>query len=219
MHGHVALMPDAHLGKGATVGSVIPTRGAIIPSAVGVDIGCGVVAAETTLTAGDLPDDLTALLRGIERRVPAGVGKGHEHGTAGDRWMRAHPTGPATTLDAKLAKRALDQFGTLGSGNHFLEVCVDERDRVWLLLHSGSRGVGNVLAQKHIAAGPGTRVHAGGPPGGPRARVADRGHTGVRRVRPRHAVGAGLRARLAGAAWRRSRWACSRTPPAAPGRR
>jgi RNA-splicing ligase RtcB len=147
--GHVALMPDAHVGIGATVGSVIPTQNAVIPSAVGVDIGCGMIAAELDITAGQLPDHLDALLPRIERAVPAGVGKGHAEASPGaHRWMNANP--PACGLFGDLGRRALTQFGTLGSGNHFFEVCLDERDRVWVVLHSGSRGVGNVLAQSHI---------------------------------------------------------------------
>lgn len=147
--GHVALMPDAHVGIGATVGSVIPTRDAVIPSAVGVDIGCGMVAAELDVTAEHLPDDLGPLLRRIEARVPAGVGQGHDTAAhKADRWMAEHR--PHTRLSQGQAKRALTQFGTLGSGNHFVEVCLDERDHVWVVLHSGSRGIGNQLAQAHI---------------------------------------------------------------------
>ncbi len=148
--GHVALMADAHLGKGATVGSVIPTDGAIIPAAVGVDIGCGMVAAETSLRAVDLPDDLSALLAHIEADVPAGVGKSHDHRAAGERWYADHAGDLRTELSAKQYDTTVAQFGTLGSGNHFLEFCLDERDRVWLMLHSGSRGIGNQLAQWHI---------------------------------------------------------------------
>ena len=148
--GHVALMPDAHVGLGATVGSVIPTEGAIIPAAVGVDIGCGMVAAELDLTATQLPDDLGPLLGRIEAVVPAGVGRGHDDvSRAADRWLSAHR--PATELSQDRSVKAAKQFGTLGSGNHFVEVCLDERDRVWVVLHSGSRGIGNQLAQAHIA--------------------------------------------------------------------
>jgi tRNA-splicing ligase RtcB len=146
--GHVALMPDAHVGIGATVGSVIPTRDAIIPAAVGVDIGCGMVAVETDLTAADLPDDLGTLMPLIARRIPAGVGKGHELAVASGRF--AELGDPATELSPKQRTTAAAQFGTLGSGNHFVEVCLDERERVWTVLHSGSRGIGNQLAQKHI---------------------------------------------------------------------
>jgi tRNA-splicing ligase RtcB len=145
--GHVALMPDAHLGLGATVGSVVPTTGAVIPACVGVDIGCGMAAVRTDLTAADLPDDLRPLLRRVARVVPAGVGRGHED-RPGDRWLETHR--PHTNLDDRLEKKAHLQMGTLGSGNHFLEVSLDEDDRVWVVLHSGSRGIGNLLAQSHI---------------------------------------------------------------------
>jgi tRNA-splicing ligase RtcB len=158
VEGHVALMPDAHVGIGATVGSVIPTKGAIIPSAVGVDIGCGMIAAELDVTESQLPDDLEPLLQRIERAVPAGVGQGHKGkrgaaaesaGKAADTWLATHR--PATVLSADQANKAASQFGSLGSGNHFFELCVDERSRVWVVLHSGSRGIGNQLAQAHIA--------------------------------------------------------------------
>ncbi|MCC5578478.1 RtcB family protein [Microtetraspora sp. AC03309] len=147
--GHVALMPDAHVGMGATVGSVIPTQGAIIPSAVGVDIGCGMVATETTLTAADLPDSLGALMPLVEQGIPAGVGKGHDDPTVDG--ALADLGRPHTELTGKQEKTVACQFGTLGSGNHFVEVCLDERDRVWTVLHSGSRGIGNQLATRHIA--------------------------------------------------------------------
>jgi tRNA-splicing ligase RtcB len=148
--GHVALMPDAHVGIGATVGSVIPTRGAVIPSAVGVDIGCGMVAAELDVTGDQLPDNLEPLLARIESAIPAGVGKGHDRvGSNAERWLSAHK--PATDLAGDRTAKVLKQFGTLGSGNHFFELCTDERSRVWVVLHSGSRGIGNQLAQAHIA--------------------------------------------------------------------
>lgn len=152
---HVALMPDAHLGYGATVGSVIPTQGAIIPSAVGVDIGCGMIAVDTTLDAEDLPETLDPLLSKIEERVPAGMGKGHEHMGAGESWLafdeQEHGYSPEEVQPgASEEHRAIRQFGSLGSGNHFIEVCLDERDHVWVVLHSGSRGIGNKLASKHI---------------------------------------------------------------------
>lgn len=146
--GHLALMPDAHVGIGATVGSVIPTKNAIIPAAVGVDIGCGMVATETTLTASDLPDDLSSLMPLVEQRIPAGVGKGHEDDSI-DQALAALGN-PHSDLSGKQSKTAAQQFGTLGSGNHFVEVCLDERDRVWTVLHSGSRGIGNQLARVHI---------------------------------------------------------------------
>ncbi|MDP1793754.1 MAG: RtcB family protein, partial [Acidimicrobiales bacterium] len=146
--GHVALMPDAHYGLGATIGSVIPTKGAIVPAAVGVDIGCGMIAAQTSLSANDLPDKLGALHGAIRRVVPAGVGKGH----VGDNAMPASlATGAEViALDERQTIKANNQFGSLGSGNHFVEVCLDEADRVWVVLHSGSRGIGNELATKHI---------------------------------------------------------------------
>ena len=151
--GHLALMPDAHVGMGATIGSVIPTKGAIIPSAVGVDIGCGMIASEPDLQASDLPEDMGGFLSHIERVVPAGVGKGHAFATRDkrDAWTTGVPefTG-ASTLTGKQVAKVTDQFGTLGSGNHFVEICLDERDRVWVVLHSGSRGIGNQLATRHI---------------------------------------------------------------------
>jgi RNA-splicing ligase RtcB len=151
VEGHVALMADAHIGLGATVGSVIPTKGAVIPAAVGVDIGCGMVAAELDVTEDQLPDTVEPLLGCIERAIPAGVGQGH-HTVArnAQRWLAANR--PATKLAEKQSARAAKQFGTLGSGNHFFELCIDERARVWVVLHSGSRGIGNQLAQMHIAA-------------------------------------------------------------------
>jgi tRNA-splicing ligase RtcB len=149
VEGHVALMPDAHKGLGSTVGSVVPTRGAVIPSCVGVDIGCGMVASETTLTAADLPDTLDRLMPLVMQRIPSGVGKGHAAPVAEDRLAALGR--PRTELTGKQERTTAEQFGTLGSGNHFVEVCLDERDVVWAVLHSGSRGIGNQLAQKAIA--------------------------------------------------------------------
>ena len=140
--GHVALMPDAHIGMGATVGSVIPTRGAIIPAAVGVDIGCGMIAAELPFTSAALPDDLHELHSRIARVVPAGVGQGHDRAVAGFELL--------PSLTTKQAHTATRQLGSLGSGNHFVEVCLDETDAVWVVLHSGSRGIGKQLADVHI---------------------------------------------------------------------
>lgn len=122
VHGHLALMPDAHLGMGATIGSVIPTKGAIIPAAVGVDIGCGMVAAETSLTSGDLADDLGGYLDRLERVVPAGMGKGHRfeaHGADWEQFMKHHGWPRGSGTDEKQRTTARRQFGTLGSGNHF----------------------------------------------------------------------------------------------------
>jgi RNA-splicing ligase RtcB len=148
----VALMPDAHLGMGATVGSVIATNGAVIPAAVGVDIGCGMAAVEFDLTADGLPDDLEAFLPMVERAIPAGVGQGHDDGTnTGRQWLKSNLDKFTTDLrKEKLDGLAINQLGSLGSGNHFFEVCLDERDHVWIVLHSGSRGIGNKLASRHI---------------------------------------------------------------------
>ena len=155
---HLALMPDAHLGKGATVGSVIPTLGAIIPAAVGVDIGCGMQAVRTQFTARDISyvscqtgrtlDDLHA---DISARIPLSAGKYNpvESATAGPRITRLLATPGASQATAVAPNWPL-QLGSLGAGNHFIEVSLDEQDRVWLFLHSGSRGVGNKLAQKWI---------------------------------------------------------------------
>ncbi len=145
--GHVALMPDAHLGLGATIGSVVPTDGAVIPACVGVDLGCGMTAVRTDLTASDLPDDLRPLLSQVEKVIPAGVGQGHRHRPS-DEWLDSNR--PRTKLDSRLETKAYSQMGTLGSGNHFAEISLDDGDRVWLVIHSGSRGIGNLMAQSHI---------------------------------------------------------------------
>lgn len=150
IHGHVALMPDAHLGKGSTVGSVIPTHRAVIPAAIGVDIGCGMGAVKTNLTSHDLPDDLNGFVESLRKVVPAGLGKWHaKPGAQARRWWERY--GPdAPELAHKERDRVLNQLGTLGSGNHFLEIVLDETDAVWVFLHSGSRGIGNLLAQQHM---------------------------------------------------------------------
>jgi RNA-splicing ligase RtcB len=143
----LALMPDAHVGIGATVGSVAFMEGAIVPAAVGVDIGCGMIAARTNLRAGQLPEDLSRLLSLIEARVPAGVGQGHREAQADVVETVGMPT---SEIGPKDAAKVRQQFGTLGSGNHFLELCIDEDEGVWLVLHSGSRGIGKTLAERHI---------------------------------------------------------------------
>jgi len=159
---HVALMPDAHVGVGATVGSVIPTDGAVIPAAVGVDIGCGMVASETDLIASDLPESLRALMPVIEQCIPAGVGKAHTQSVDARAGRALDALGlPHTPVDAKQRTTLEAQFATLGSGNHFVEVCLDERDHVWVVLHSGSRGIGNQLAQKHIGNAKGVMKQMG----------------------------------------------------------
>ena len=147
----VRLMPDAHVGKGATVGSVVATRNAIIPAAVGVDIGCGMAALRTDVTAATLPDSLDSLLPEIAKAVPAGVGVGRDgHNDPGASWMAGHAQRFSRKLGTSLEARAVQQMGSLGSGNHFFEVDLDEDGRVWLVLHSGSRGLGNILGSEHI---------------------------------------------------------------------
>ncbi len=160
----IALMPDVHVGIGATVGSVIPTKGAIIPAAVGVDIGCGMMAQETTLRAEQLPDDLKPIRLLIEGAVPQGDRGSPRHGHEKGGWI--NPDTHARQVWAQLAKvheriadkhaaalsdtRPLQQLGSLGGGNHFIELCIDERGVVWVMLHSGSRGIGNRLGQYFI---------------------------------------------------------------------
>jgi tRNA-splicing ligase RtcB len=147
---HLAVMPDCHYGKGSTVGSVIPTAGGIIPAAVGVDIGCGMIAVETTLSAGQLPDNLHRLETGIERRIPLGAGARNPKITATAQERIEKLVRQAAGIDYRTFAAWPEQLGTLGSGNHFVEVCLDEREQVWLVLHSGSRGVGNRIAGRHI---------------------------------------------------------------------
>ena len=162
--GPIAIMPDVHLGKGAAVGSVIPTRGAIIPAAVGVDIGCGMVAVRTTLTAGDLPDSLSAIRAQIEGDVPVGFAA-HKVPIALDdrtperamlarsrdalmhRFLRLRIMARVGKYDAK---RVSHQLGSLGGGNHFIELTLDEADCVWIMLHSGSRNIGNTIGTTAI---------------------------------------------------------------------
>jgi tRNA-splicing ligase RtcB len=151
--GPVCLMADAHFGLGATVGSVVATKNAVLPSAVGVDIGCGMVASETNVSASELPDDLSALHGLLRDRIPAGVGKGHvgsETRALPALESLGLPPGSASELSERQLTTIAMQYGSLGSGNHFVEVCLDERDRVWVVLHSGSRGIGNQLATAHI---------------------------------------------------------------------
>ncbi len=159
---HLAVMPDVHLGKGSTIGSVIPTRGAIIPAAVGVDIGCGMIATRTTLAAADLPDNLHALRSAIERAVPHGrtVGRGRRDEGSWDTppalvnalWSELLPRFQRLVEKTPRLKETNHDkhLGTLGTGNHFIEVCLDEAGRVWFMLHSGSRGVGNAIGSIFI---------------------------------------------------------------------
>jgi len=164
IHKHVAIMPDVHWGMGATVGSVIPTKNAIIPAAVGVDIGCGMMAHKTNLRAEDLPDNLFGIRSAIEARVPHGRtdnGGKNDRGAFSDysdavalKFVAHLPV--LSEIVAKhpkisqAAERAPYHLGTLGSGNHFVEICLDEDDYVWIMLHSGSRGVGNRIGSYFI---------------------------------------------------------------------
>jgi len=162
IHKWVAAMPDLHWGMGATVGSVIPTRKAIIPAAVGVDIGCGMMAVETTLDAADLPDNLRRIRIAIEKAIPHGRshhGGNRDQGTWGQVsapiekiWRKMRPGYERIIASHPSLDRGkhITQLGTLGSGNHFIEICIDESDRVWIMLHSGSRGVGNRIGMHFI---------------------------------------------------------------------
>lgn len=155
VHPHVALMPDAHSGMGSAVGTVIPTLGAVIPAAVGVDIGCGMIGVRTAFTKADVAGrDLSVLRIAIEASIPLSMGN---YNVGVDEWdftssKLAELEGLAASNDVDLthSPKWREQLGSLGSGNHFLELCLDETDHVWLFLHSGSRGVGNKIAQKHI---------------------------------------------------------------------
>jgi len=158
LHHHVAAMPDVHLGIGATVGAVIATRGAIVPAAVGVDIGCGMNAVRLSLTAADLPDNLRRVRSAIEAAVPVGFDR-HDAVSADQRALRELEPGLRRILDSQpaLEKRLKKpretwtlQLGTLGGGNHFIELCLDEAARVWVMLHSGSRGIGNAIGTHFI---------------------------------------------------------------------
>jgi tRNA-splicing ligase RtcB len=162
VHSHLAVMPDVHVGKGATVGSVIATQGAIIPAAVGVDIGCGMMAVQTSLKASDLPESLAKLRGRIERAVPHGMVSVPGRATKG-AWtvtpdsVRTRWSALADRHDAIVAKypklstkEPHKQLGTLGGGNHFIEVCLDTEQTVWVMLHSGSRGIGNMIGQLFI---------------------------------------------------------------------
>ncbi|MCZ6859424.1 MAG: RtcB family protein [Alphaproteobacteria bacterium] len=153
---HVAAMPDVHWGLGATVGSVIPTKGAIIPAAVGVDIGCGMAAMRTSLTSHDLPGDLSKLRAAIERVVPLGFGVNQTvDGPVKSVWEDRFETGYKWLMEkypkVSTKRHPSFQLGSLGGGNHFLEICLDEEDRVWVMLHSGSRGIGNCIGTEFIA--------------------------------------------------------------------
>ncbi len=164
VHDHIAVMPDVHAGIGVTVGSVIPLKGAVIPAAVGVDIGCGMQAVRTSLTASDLPDSLADMRSRIERAVPHGGpgvhGSWREPGRQGipnaviNKWVSTRLEERFNVLCKKYPhlekENHLVQLGTLGGGNHFIEVCLDTEQRVWVMLHSGSRGIGNAIGRMFI---------------------------------------------------------------------
>ena len=158
----IAVMPDCHMGVGSTVGSVIATHKAIIPAAVGVDIGCGMNAVRTSLKASDLPDNLKAIRDQIERDIPLGAGGGYKRpedleknynvalGTIDHPEMEAKLTRFFGNDKSKMYSKISSQLGTLGSGNHFIEICLDQNDDVWIVLHSGSRGIGNMIGSYFI---------------------------------------------------------------------
>lgn len=162
--GHLAIMPDVHMGKGATVGSVIPTRKAIVPAAVGVDIGCGMCAVMTNLTANDLPDSLANLRSVIEKSVPVGFNehqpninkvKGEASARLNQEQIKLFQRWESLAFKSNLGfanqQKIANQIGTLGGGNHFIELCLDSKDRLWVMLHSGSRGIGNQIGTAAIA--------------------------------------------------------------------
>ena len=164
VHGHVAAMPDVHAGIGATVGSVIPTKGAIIPAAVGVDIGCGMNAVRLSVKASELPDNLYGIRSAIEKAVPVGFSQHEASKVRGSRHERTarvldqrldsivakHPA--IMKMQRRFSETWMCQLGTLGGGNHFIEICLDEDQHVWVMLHSGSRGIGNVFGRYFIEA-------------------------------------------------------------------
>ncbi len=154
VHKWVAAMPDVHVGIGATVGSVIPTKGAIIPAAVGVDIGCGMIAQKLSLRAKDLPDSLSQIRSRLERAIPVGKNDHSKHipKQTNEAWTHLEP-GFRKLLGKNghlKGTKNIQQLGTLGSGNHFVELCLDEAQNVWIMLHSGSRGVGNMIGRYYI---------------------------------------------------------------------
>ena len=203
----VAVMPDVHVGIGATVGCVIPTKGAIIPAAVGVDIGCGMMAVRTSLTASDLPDNLAGVRSAIERRCRTAARRrrrqarqgrvGRPAGARSSRPGRRSRRASSAIVDkhpqARRAPTTSMHLGTLGTGNHFIEVCLDEEDRVWVMLHSGSRGVGNRDRQLLHRAGEAGHAQVLHQPAGPGPRLPPGGDRALRRLRRGGRLGAGLR--------------------------
>jgi tRNA-splicing ligase RtcB (3'-phosphate/5'-hydroxy nucleic acid ligase) len=147
---HIALMPDVHLGKGALVGSVIATRDAIIPAAVGVDVGCGMCAVKTAFLAEQLDGKLKKIRSDIESVIPVGFNENKEIEKEVSNWQGWQTFKDLHPGVQHLETKAMKQLGSLGGGNHFVEICLDSKDQVWLMLHSGSRNIGNMLAQRHI---------------------------------------------------------------------
>lgn len=147
---HVAAMADVHAGRGATIGSVIATKGAVIPAAVGVDIGCGMMAVKTDLIAAQVAEKIAVIRHSIERSIPVGFNKNQELTTFVQHWVGWKQAEYHATHPWSIFEKSAYQLGTLGGGNHFIEVCLDELNNVWIMLHSGSRNVGKVLAEKHI---------------------------------------------------------------------
>ena len=148
---HVALMPDAHLGKGSMVGSVIATKDAVIPATVGVDIGCGMMAVKTPFTSGILDRKMAEFRHEIERAIPVGFNAYKESVDEASRWNGWESFDDLHPKIQDRKRKSMVQLGTLGGGNHFIEVCLDTEDNVWLMLHSGSRNIGKELAERHIA--------------------------------------------------------------------
>jgi len=159
---HVSLMPDVHLGKGALVGSVVATKDAIIAAAVGVDIGCGMAAVKTPYTATQLEGKLKAIRLDIEAAIPVGFNDNKEIEKTVSNWQGWAEFKHLHRRVQDLEGKASRQLGSLGGGNHFIEVCLDTEEQVWLMLHSGSRGIGNQLAQRHIETAKGIAKLAGG---------------------------------------------------------
>ena len=155
VHKHISLMPDAHLGKGSTVGSVLATKKAIIPATIGVDIGCGMCAVKTDINANQLPDTLREVRMSIEDHVPVGFKHHSENAIPVDAkhiWFGGLGSVWDKTIKGLIEndKNPIGQLGTLGGGNHFIELCLDEKNAVWIMLHSGSRGIGNLIGRTFI---------------------------------------------------------------------
>jgi tRNA-splicing ligase RtcB len=149
---HVAVMPDVHYGMGATVGSVVATKGAICPASVGVDIGCGMIAVKTQLDHRVVQDKIQEIRHSIERSVPVGFNQNKEISQTANNWEGWQKFSTLSWTDKHISDKSRLQIGTLGGGNHFIEVCLDTENNVWVMLHSGSRNIGKVLAERHISS-------------------------------------------------------------------